>query len=281
MSSLHALTGRTDALAGGWPEVPTVYEAVMDLTDLFSVEAARQVVGDRYFRPIEMAMVRDGQVTGEPCDVDSTTSTLGLNGLHLTWPPIAAFTRRLAAETGHIVTGNVYRTPPHSRGYGPHWDTHHVLLAQVHGAKHWKLFKPTFPHPSERHNWVRVGITTEERDSYYSAEGDFEITLRAGQVLLIPRGWIHFAHTGDAPSLHVTLGIRLADQVWVLEQILDLAREDVALRMALPPHLQDADPAALVNSALAAFTDWLASPAAAQLPAELARRAALRSLNRP
>ncbi|MBD0734042.1 JmjC domain-containing protein [Streptomyces sp. CBMA29] len=277
MSAISELTGHGGTFADGWPATPQVYTASMDLSSLFSPEAARTVLTDPQYRPKSMGMVRDGALTGEPSDAEHDKSTLGLNGMHVAWPPIAEFASRLSVELGHPMTGNVYRTPPNSRGYGPHWDTHHVFLAQVTGLKHWHLFEPVFPTPGEEHNWVSVGITDEQRKHFLNDSPDISVGLRAGQVLYIPRGWIHFGDTSDEQSLHVTLGAHLTDRSWLLGQLLDAARVDPSIRVELPPLLGESDFEDHVGDAASAFLEWLGTPAGAEAVRSLAQRSSDRA----
>ncbi|SDT69915.1 Cupin superfamily protein [Streptomyces sp. TLI_053] len=255
MSVLRQLGATTDEFTDGWPDIPTVHDANRAyLATLFDHSDARRIVTDPAVRPIELGMVRQGAPTPTQPDADHPTETLVLNGLHLTWPPLNAAARQLAAELGHPVTANVYRTPPNSAGYGPHWDTHHVLLAQVEGEKAWRLHPPVVDDPLDRHRWTAVGFTPEQFDRVHQ---DAEtITLSAGQVLYIPRGWVHFGATGAEHSLHITFGVQLLTRHWVLQHLLDQAAESAPLRAALPPALSEHPIEAIVDDArkqLAAF----------------------------
>jgi hypothetical protein len=44
-------------------------------------------------------------------------STLVLQGLHRTWPPLVDFATDLASELGHPVQVNAYITPAENRGF--------------------------------------------------------------------------------------------------------------------------------------------------------------------
>src|SRR5204862_283793 len=63
-------------------------------------------------------------------------STLVLQGLHRTWPPLVGFGTQLADELGHPVQINAYITPPQNQGFAPHHDVHDVFVLQVSGRKH-------------------------------------------------------------------------------------------------------------------------------------------------
>ncbi|MDH6132358.1 hypothetical protein P3T37_001743 [Kitasatospora sp. MAA4] len=256
MSALEWLVDDPRVFLTGWPDRPTVYQrGVPPLAALFTQDDARRIIADPALRSIEVGMVHQGATAAIAPDADHATYTLVLNGLHLTWPPLTAFARQLASELGHPVTANVYRTPAESRGYGPHWDTHHVLLAQVEGAKVWRLHPPIVTDPLDRHRWTRVGFTDEqlarvERDA-------MTVGLEAGQVLFIPRGWIHYGHTETAASLHMTFGVQLLTRHWILQQLADQAAEHPALRAALPPNLSAQRVEDIVADTATTLLSWL------------------------
>ncbi|MCC9307657.1 cupin domain-containing protein [Kitasatospora sp. RB6PN24] len=257
MSVLTQLVDNPREFLTGWPTEPTVYERDADeLAQLFSRNDARRIIADPILRSIELGHVRDGALVADAPDADHPTATLVLNGLHLTWPPLRDASRQLAAELGHPVTANVYSTPPHASGYGPHWDTHHVLLAQVEGAKTWRLHPPIVADPLDIvHRWTKVGFTPEQLKQV-RADAD-TITLTAGQVLYIPRGWVHFGHTTERHALHITFGVQLLTRHWVLRQLLDQATEHPALRAALPPGLSSRPAENVARDSLTTLADWL------------------------
>ena len=74
-------------------------------------------------------------------------STLVLQGLHRTWPPLVDFGARLADELGHPVQINAYITPPQNQGFAPHHDVHDVFVLQVSGRKHWTVHPPVVDDP--------------------------------------------------------------------------------------------------------------------------------------
>ncbi|SOB83121.1 JmjC domain-containing protein [Streptomyces sp. 1331.2] len=260
MSVLSRLVEDPSRFLAQWPDAPTTYAVDRDrLAEMFNRDDARRIVADTTLRPIELGMVRQGAPTPTQPDADHPTDTLVLNGLHLTWPPLREASRQLASELGHPITANVYLTPPDSTGYGPHWDTHHVLLAQVEGSKTWRLHPPIVEDPLDRHRWTAVGFTSEQLDQVRNNADT--ITLSAGHVLYIPRGWVHFGATGrDEHSLHITFGVQLLTRHWVLQQLVDQAAEWSELRAALPPALSSHPIERIVEDArttLRAFLDSL------------------------
>ncbi|MEV7777782.1 cupin domain-containing protein [Kitasatospora sp. NPDC088351] len=281
MSVLPLLVEDPTSFLARWPDTPTVHAVDRGLlATLFDRSDARRIVADPSVRPIAMGMVRQGAPTQTQPDADHPSETLVLNGLHLTWPPLREASTQLASEIGHPVTANVYLTPPGSAGYGPHWDTHHVFIAQAEGAKTWQLHPPIVEDPLDRHRWTAVGFTPYQLDQVHR-DAD-TITLTAGHVLYIPRGWVHFGSTGDEHSLHITFGVQLLTRHWVLEQLVEQAAEWSVARAALPPALSEHRIESIVEDARNTLLQFLDSldPAQAGVPISTKQQLAVLGVRR-
>ncbi len=128
-------------------------------------------------------------------------ATIVVQGLHHWWRPLALFCRGLEAELGHPAQANAYWTPRASQGLPIHHDTHDVFVLQVAGEKRWLVYEPVWELPLR-----------EQR--YSEAMGEpgepvHDVTLRAGDTLYLPRGWLHQAVTSETDSLHLTLGVNV------------------------------------------------------------------------
>jgi ribosomal protein L16 Arg81 hydroxylase len=126
-------------------------------------------------------------------------STLVLDQWHHRDQKLGLLCRVLAQELGHAFQTNLYLTPSHGRGFPPHWDNHDVFILQVLGSKHWKIEKERRAFPAKHE------IMGEDGRELRGALHDF--TLNQGDLIYIPRGFVHAAECGDAPSLHITLGV--------------------------------------------------------------------------
>ena len=89
---------------------------------------------------------------------------------------------------------------------------------------------------------------------YRSALGEpgepvLDVTLRAGDTLYLPRGWLHQALTSDDDSLHITLGINVRRWIDEARAELDEAESDLAFRQTIdgeePPELPSLDAGAV------------------------------------
>ncbi|MFI8007613.1 JmjC domain-containing protein [Streptomyces sp. NPDC086010] len=144
-------------------------------------------------------------------------ATLVINDLELMSEPLGDLCRQLTAETGQGVTMGAFVTPADATGLSPHYDPESVLLVQTYGSKVWRLHESSEPSPLEHERYVRLSPEDEERVSTRSP--DMEVTLQAGDVLWIPRGWLHGSATTGEPSLHVTVGFTPYTRYWLANQI--------------------------------------------------------------
>lgn len=208
--------------------------------------------------------------------------TLVLQGLHRTHPPVLELAQDLAADLGHPVQVNAYVTPPSSRGFAAHYDVHDVFVLQTAGEKRWRLHAPVQPHPLRDQPWQDRRPAVEQAAT---GEPHLEVTLRPGDVLYVPRGWLHSATALGGVSTHLTVGIHVWHRGHLAEAVLDAARRGLAAqesqRTSLRPGVDVTDPEAIADdlaavreALLQAVADVDASAVAARLAAR--QRAAQR-----
>ena len=153
-------------------------------------------------------------------------ATIVLQGLHFNWPPLARFCRQLEAELEQPVQANSYYTPRRSQGFAVHHDTHDVFVLQVAGEKHWRVYDPLLELPLKAQRWSpslgRPGAPV------------IELTLRAGDTLYMPRGWLHEALTSETDSLHITVGINVHTWLDAFRAALDDCSDDLDFRRSVP-----------------------------------------------
>lgn len=161
--------------------------------------------------------------------------TIVVNGLQRFCAPVAALCRRIQDLLNHQIIANVYLSPGGSRGLHPHFDTHDVFVLQIEGTKTWYLhgspqglpllatFQPVIPRES-------------------LGEPEQVVTLKAGDMLYVPRGVVHHAEAQSEPSLHITLGVYPTQWVDLLTHALTaVSLRDERFRRALPPAFMDRD----------------------------------------
>ena len=124
------------------------------------------------------------------------------------------------------VMTHVYLTPRNAQGFSPHWDPTNVFILQFTGTKDWMIYDSPVTLPSSRQllypgEWTRV-------------EPTLTATLEPGDLLYIPRGFVHEARSGDAVSGHVTLELRALTYADLLQRMAADASADPWLRRPLP-----------------------------------------------
>lgn len=209
--------------------------------------------------------------------------TLVLQGLHRTHPPVLAFAQDLSADLGHPVQVNAYVTPAQSRGFAAHYDVHDVFVLQTGGDKLWHLHAPVHPHPLRDQPWQ------DHREAVSEAaqrDPDLEVTLHPGDVLYIPRGWLHSATALGGVSTHLTVGVHVWHRGHVAEAVIDSARRALAAsparRSPLRPGIDVADPEDLtedLEAVRAALLEAIAAIDGSEIADRLARRQ--RAAHRP
>jgi JmjC domain len=149
-------------------------------------------------------------------------ATIVLQGLHLTNPAIGAFCRSLEETLGHPAQANAYYTPRAAQGLPVHHDTHDVFVLQMSGRKRWLVYEPVLELPLKNQRYSpdlgEPGDAVEDR------------VLSAGDMLYLPRGWLHEALTSDTDSLHLTVGVNVVTWLDAVRAALEECGEDVDFR---------------------------------------------------
>ncbi|WP_067410273.1 cupin domain-containing protein [Streptomyces sampsonii] len=252
------LTGlsRAEFARDFWAHTALLNRRAGDFSDLFSAAAVDELIARRGLRTPLLRVARNGATLPDtaytsPAGVGATIAdqlddtalwrefadgaTLVLQALHRTWQPVAEFCAGLGTELGHPVQANAYVTPPQNRGFDDHYDVHDVFVLQIEGTKRWLVHRPVHPDPLRDQPW------TDRRPAVAEAaasEPYLDVVLAPGDVLYLPRGWLHAAEAQGAVSVHLTLGIHTWTRYALAEQLAQAAlatlRQDPALRATLP-----------------------------------------------
>ena len=140
-------------------------------------------------------------------------NSLVWNHADLLTAPLARLCQDLQKSFPHAYA-NVYCTPPHSQTAPPHADDRDVLVLQLYGEKEWTVYQHipiAYPYPQEQ-----VGKSEHLPVPESVLDGpSLNITLQKGQVLYMPRGYVHEAHsTQTTSSLHATIAFATQDWTW-------------------------------------------------------------------
>jgi hypothetical protein len=182
-------------------------------------------------------------------------ATIVLQALHLSWTPVARFCRALETDLGHPAQANSYYTPRRSQGFAVHHDTHDVFVLQVAGEKRWRVYEPVLELPLKHQRY--------SKELGEAGPPALELTLRPGDTLYLPRGWLHDALTSDTDSLHLTVGVNVHTWLDAFRFALDECEDDVEFRRSVP-------------AAGEAGADLVERLAARLAPGDVARRARAR-----
>ncbi len=154
-------------------------------------------------------------------------ATIALPAIHRRWKALGLLCDQLQTDLDHPTHANVYITPGNAAGFTPHYDVHDVFVLQLAGKKHWSIYPPVIelPHRSQ--------LFTPQA---YSGQAPFmEVELSAGDLLYLPRGFLHSTSTSDSFSAHTTIGITVFTWADLLKEYAQRAIVDIEHRRALPP----------------------------------------------
>lgn len=166
------------ALAGGLLRTPHVELA----------RAGDPVHSATYTRPRTVSGVT-GPGYADPDRIRSLLAegaTLVLRNVEHWHPRTRALTTRLQDELGRRVEAFHFVTPPGAQGLDLHRDDADVLLLQVTGSKRWTVHGG----PTGDADWAPGAVAD-------AGPALLETTLRAGEVLYIPRAFAHRAVGGE------------------------------------------------------------------------------------
>jgi cupin superfamily protein len=253
-------------LAEHWERQPLVVPRAEEgrFDDLLSVRDVERLVAETAIRTPGFRLVKAGAtVSGYTTDLSwrpapftgvadvrrvlaefEAGATIVLQGLHHSWLPLARYCRHLEAFLGHSAQANAYFTPRGSQGLPVHHDTHEVLSLQISGEKRWLVYEPVLELPLKDQRY---------RPEMGEPDGPvLDVTLRAGDSLYLPRGWLHQALTSETDSLHVTVGVSVRTWLDEARAALDGGARDLEFRRAIdgaPPLLPELDAQAAARRA--------------------------------
>jgi len=164
-------------------------------------------------------------------------------------PPVAELARAFEHAFHCPSPVNLYVTPPNAQGFKPHYDVQNVFVLQLHGTKKWKVYQSMVESPSEGQS-LHCAVQP-------SAELLHEITLGPGDLLFLPRGYGHVAHTTDDLSVHLSVSLLPTTWADVFRNMVESLHHDPRFRAAVP--LQPKGPAEVSDEQEATFQNLMAA----------------------
>ncbi|MCP3101660.1 cupin domain-containing protein [Myxococcus sp. K15C18031901] len=238
---LHPLAP-TVFFAETWERNPLVLPGAPERwSDLFASRDLGRLLAYRPPRSIEdMSLVKEGRHRDENWVAPDGSPrleqvqaawregfTIIINRLGRFWEPVGRFCAAVEEELHHPVGANLYMTPAGAQGFRAHFDVMDAFVLQLEGSKVWQVRGPqrVLPLPDEH---------TPELSSPLPPVL-LEHELKRGEVLYIPRGFIHEARAARTQSVHLTLGLQAITWEELVRAAISVARRDERFRRGLPP----------------------------------------------
>ena len=174
--------------------------------------------------------------------------------------------QRMFGEVGFPESwANIYISQKGSKALDVHCDTHDVWILQAAGQKTWKIWQGREEWPLEQPETGRgkVDDTMAMQEQVTSRHGELlsEVILRQGDMLYLPHGWYHSALAESEASIHVTIGVRHASGIDLLQVLFGRASADSMFRRPLPLHDRRNTSVATTASFISALGERLAEMA--------------------
>ncbi len=165
-------------------------------------------------------------------------ASLVANHVHRVCPEVGAIAHMLEQQFAARVAANVYCSFKGVQAFQTHFDLHDVFAVQTEGEKLWRVYEsradaPVLPLPpgDEIEKWL-----TDSRGRLL-----FEVNMRPGDILYLPRGQYHDALTGSQASLHVTFGVSPATGLALFKLLETAVTQESAFRAYLPDARREAE----------------------------------------
>ncbi|MBL4659111.1 MAG: hypothetical protein JKY19_02050 [Alcanivoracaceae bacterium] len=155
-----------------------------------------------------------------------TGATIRVPHIELFMPDLQLYCKSLENYFGIPIRANLYMTPPFSQGFQPHFDLDDILVFQAHGKKIWSC------HTSYSNSQPLPNRDMTFNESLHRSTGiPDEIELNQGDMLYLPRGFMHEARTEEQDSIHITFAF-IGNYLGELMQQMIRAKsiEDVSFR---------------------------------------------------
>ncbi|MEI9990673.1 MAG: cupin domain-containing protein [Rhizomicrobium sp.] len=227
-------TGRERTGILDWPR----FNAALALASFWTEDTLklyfknRAALRDTY---CDLADLRPGQ--SAPVNPERVKVLLGLgaslitNQLHRVCPEVNAVAHMLEREFAARVMANAYCSFNGVQAFQTHFDLHDVFAVQVEGEKLWRVYEaradtPVAPVPPGEagEKWL---LATRGRLL-------FEVRMKPGDILYLPRGQYHDALTAAQASLHVTFGVTPPTGLALFKLLENVMAGESAFRAALP-----------------------------------------------
>ncbi|WP_175823420.1 cupin domain-containing protein [Burkholderia sp. BCC0419] len=127
-------------------------------------------------------------------------TTLVFNRMELTSYKVRLICKWISRFIGEHTVANGYIAFGEDESFGKHWDTHSVFAVQMMGRKRWLIYEPTHALPLKHQR-------STGKQSECPTEPYMDVTIDAGDILYLPRGWWHTAIPLKEETFHLAVGV--------------------------------------------------------------------------
>jgi hypothetical protein len=275
-----------------WPTKPAIHEPPDDsrVLSIVNAELIDEYLDTGTAPADQLIVIKDGAALHsrayttdgflDPNKIDKWRGrgyTVQLRNLHRWCPAVHAICAAIQNETGYGSYATGFVTPPGGQGLCHHWDQNMGFIYQIAGRKTWQLWEPGVEEPHNVQFASNTSPGSDVIDRMKSMHPAFEFDLGPGQILVLPRGWMHSPHARGQTedSVHVTFVARELTGYWIAGKLAQAALTSTPLRRIIPPaSVVDPEAFALqVAGARDLLTQWLAGADVSALAAELLQAA--------
>ena len=206
---------------------PDYYSGVFSLSDVDAVLPPGETHAIPQARAVKRRKAGPGTEAAGLHEEFLDGATVNIN--HVDWRsrPLNHLCRKMERVFHAHAGANLYLTPRKSQGFAAHFDDHDVFVMQISGEKRWEIW------PSDSLPLRESGAARPKETPTGAAES---IVLKPGDMLYLPRGFVHQAFAEEQVTLHITIGVdpfRWLDLA--LTTMKFSAERNRSLREALPP----------------------------------------------
>ena len=217
-----------------WEEVNRILsQHRLDVPRLRVVQDGRQIAPESFLTYRAGKSARIPRL--RPTDLSAKLregATLIIDSVDELHEPITKLSEDMERTLCARIQANMYAGWRTSRGFDLHWDDHDVIVMQVAGRKHWKVYPMTRLYP----------LSADSKSLADAPQRPlWEGMLEEGDYLYIPRGWWHVAIPLDEPTLHLTFGLHQPNGADFLTWFTERLRASAAVRQDLPRFSSPAD----------------------------------------
>ncbi len=212
---------------------------LLDMTHIWSAQSLKLVLDEKPV-PAEQycasATSRDNDQVMQPVaarvmDWVKRGASLALNDVDSLTPGMAAVSAALEAAGLGKAQANVYVSWQAHKAFPSHFDTHDVWAVQVEGEKAWNIWEGRADWPIANPLFRNLGQAHHDQAKGRLRE---KITLKAGDVLYLPRGWYHDALCEEPATMHVAYGVHAPLGMDVMNMLMERALYEPLFRQPLP-----------------------------------------------